>query len=345
MKTTTSQSLLLLLLLLLFFPFLVPAKFVIEPCDSSNSCQSLLSYRLPFDSKLSEIASRFQTDVTQILESNGFDPTDPLPGNQILSENTVVRVPIWCPCVDGIRRSVSTVYTVEAIDTVDYIAVGYGGLVSADQIREANKISDWDRIYLGQRLVIPLPCFCFNGSDNGLPVVYMSYVVKQGESLKSIGRNHGTTVTDLVAVNGLGSALVNTGDVLAIPIPACSSAYLNLNHGNFIVPNASYALTAYDCVQCTCGPKDLILRCFPSPFATNCNRFKCRGTNLYIGEAYEERTMSGCNVMKCLYRGYHGHKILSSLSYSTKFRCSGNRNRSTLQSTALPEDTVLGTKS
>lgn len=227
--TTSSQSLLLLpllLLLLLFFPFLVQAKFIIEPCDSSNSCQALLAYRLPFDSKLFEIASRFQTDVTQIVASNGLDPTDPLPGNQIVPENTVVRVPVSCPCVDGIRRSTSTVYTVKAIDTVNYIAVGFGGLVSADQIREANGLSDWDRIYLGQRLVIPLPCFCFNGSDNGITVVYMSYAVKEGENLKSIGRRYGTTVTDLVAVNGLGSSSVNTGDILAIPIPGKGLRFL-----------------------------------------------------------------------------------------------------------------------
>ncbi|KAA8541215.1 hypothetical protein F0562_025178 [Nyssa sinensis] len=53
----------------------------------------------------------------------------------------MVKVPISCPCVDGIRRSLSTIYTVRAADTVDSISEGYGGLVSAEQIRSVNSIN------------------------------------------------------------------------------------------------------------------------------------------------------------------------------------------------------------
>lgn len=339
----------LLLLPLFLFSNPVSSKSVIEPCDSSTSCSSLLSYRLPYDSILSQISQRFQTNLTHLLAANAFDPAMPFPANQILPQNALVKVPISCPCVDGIRRSLATVYTVKAIDTVDSIAMGFGGLVSSQQIQTANGLSGSDRIKIGQSLVIPLPCACFNNSDNGVTVVYLLYVVGGGESLRSIGAVYGTTVTDLVAVNGLGNPLVYPGDILAIPIPACSSAYLNLNNENFLVPNGSYALTAYDCVQCTCGPKDVILRCSPSPFATNCKTFQCKGTCLLIGDVHEQTTKTGCSVATCLYRGYHGHSILSSISNTSQLRCSGDRNGSIFpfskpptlkQSTFAPEESV-----
>lgn len=205
-------------LLLLFFPSLISAKSVIEPCNSSNSCNALLSYRLPFDSKLSEIASRFQSNVTLLKASNGIDPRNPFSGDEILSENTLLRVPIVCPCVDGIRRSLSIVYTVEAIDTIESIASGFGGLVSVEQINTANGLSGSDQLKVGQRLAIPLPCVCFNNSHNGVTVLYLSYVVGEGDSLRSIGETYGVTVTELVEANGFGSPLVYTGDILAIPV-------------------------------------------------------------------------------------------------------------------------------
>lgn len=199
----------LLLLWLLSFASIAHAKSVIEPCISSDTCNSLLSYLLPWDSKLSEIASRFQLNISDIFAANSIhiDPTlFESSGNQIIPAKSLVKVPILCPCVDGIRRSLSTTYTVRAADTVETVAEGYGGLVSAEQIRSVN---GGKGMVDGQSLVIPLPCTCFGNVDNGGTTIFMSYVVQRGESLCSIGARYGTTITDLVAVNGLAQPVID----------------------------------------------------------------------------------------------------------------------------------------
>ncbi|KAJ0106370.1 hypothetical protein Patl1_19106 [Pistacia atlantica] len=247
-------------LCLLFFIFtsLTHAKSVIEPCNTSDSCPSLLSYLLPYDSKLSEIAYRFQVNVSDILAANSIDPVAvPSLTNQILPARSLVKVPISCPCVDGIRRSVSTAYTVQAADTVNSISDGFGGLVSGEQVRSFNGINATNPLTSGESLAILLPCTCFNNSNDGVAAVYLSYVVRRGESLGGIGQTFGTTVAELEAVNGLGQPGVDPGDILAVPIPACSSANLNWYNESLIVPNGSYALTAANCIKCTCGPTDL----------------------------------------------------------------------------------------
>ncbi|KAF8390133.1 hypothetical protein HHK36_024655 [Tetracentron sinense] len=335
--------LLLLLSLIFIFPCIISAKSVIEPCKSSDSCSALLSYLLPWDSELSEIASRFQVNISDFLASNGVDPTKPFAETQILPAKSLTRVPISCPCVDGIRRSLSTIYTVQEADTLDSISVGYGGLVSAEQIRSVNGINGKDPVASGQSLVIPLPCTCFNNLNNGITVVYLSYVVERGESLSSIGADYGTTVTNLEAVNGLEQPVIDPGDILAVPIPACSSANLDWRNESMIIPNGSYALTANNCIKCTCGPGILHIRCFPSGFAAvSCSHLQCKGSSLFIGDIYEKQSALGCNVSTCLYRGHYGRKIFRSLVNSSQNQCSGNQSHSILAPTSpAPHGSII----
>ncbi|XP_043716775.1 lysM domain-containing GPI-anchored protein 1-like isoform X1 [Telopea speciosissima] len=339
-KMKIQIEILLLLLLLIIFPRIISAKSVIEPCNSSDSCNALLSYLLPWDSKLSEIASRFQVNVNDILASNSLDPSISFPENQILPSDSLLKIPIPCPCVDGIRRSVSTNYTVRAADTLDSISAGYARLVSAEQIKIINGIDDKHQLMNGMSIVIPLPCTCFNNSSNGITVVYMSYVVQEGESLSSIGATYSATVTELEAVNGLSQTVIDPGDVLAVPIPACSSANLDWYNESLIVPNGSYALTANNCIKCGCGMNDLDLRCSPSGIGTSCSHLQCKATNLFIGDIHMDRTPGGCNVTKCIYRGHFGRKIFSSLSNSSQIQCSGNH--SVLTPRGSPPPTLHG---
>uniref|UniRef100_A0A5B7BY32 Putative lysM domain-containing GPI-anchored protein 1-like n=1 Tax=Davidia involucrata TaxID=16924 RepID=A0A5B7BY32_DAVIN len=329
-------SLLLPSLLLFVFLSITQAKSVIEPCNSSDSCTSLLSYHLPWDSKLAEIAYRFQVNISDILASNSIDPTQPSSWNLILPSKSTVKVPISCPCVDGIRRSLSTLYTVRAVDTVDSISEGYGGLVSAEQIRSVNGINVKNPVTSGQSLVIPLPCTCFNNNNNGATAVYMSYVVQSGESLGSIGAEYGTTVSELEAVNGLGQPQVDPGDILAIPLPACSSTSLNWYNESLIVPSGSFALTANNCIQCSCGQSRLSLQCSPSGIVASCSHLQCKGSNLFIGDTYEMQTAFGCNVTACAYRGHSGRKIFRSLVNSSQIHCSGNGSNVTMSPFSSP---------
>ncbi|KAM3380340.1 lysM domain-containing GPI-anchored protein 1 [Capsicum galapagoense] len=314
----------LLSTLYLVLPHFMLAKSVIEPCIASDSCLSYLLYRLPWDSKISEIAFRFRVNVSDLLAANSIDLNQP---NQILPEKSFVKVPVSCSCVDGIRRSLSTHYTIGATDTLMSISEVYGGLVSAEQIRSANGIDAQHTLASGQSLAIPLPCTCFNNSNNGAASVYMSYVVQGGDALTRIAAEYDVTISNLENINGLGQSQIYPGDILAIPLASCSSANLNWYNESLIVPNGAYALTANNCIKCGCRPTDLSLDCSPSEIVDKCSHLQCKNSNLFIGERHENHTTSGCNVTACIYRGHLGGKIFRSLVNSTDVKCLGNQNQ------------------
>ncbi|KAJ8536007.1 hypothetical protein K7X08_034408 [Anisodus acutangulus] len=151
--------------------------------------------------------------------------------------------------------------------------------------------------------------YMFQYSNNGAASVYMSYVVQSGDELTRIAEEYGVTVGNLEIINGLGQPQIDPGDILAIPLAACSSANLNWYNESLIVPNGSYALTANNCMKCGCRPTDLSLECSPSGIVDKCSHLQCKDSNIFIGERHENHTTSGCNVIACIYRGHLGGKI------------------------------------
>ncbi|GJM86982.1 hypothetical protein PR202_ga02891 [Eleusine coracana subsp. coracana] len=131
-----------------------------------------------------------------------------------------VRVPARCACAGGVRKSVSVRYAARPADTLADVA--FAGLASADQIRDENGLTAADPdapLDAGRELVVPLPCVCFNASDNNLPAMYLSYVVQVGDTVPAIAATYETTVTDVMNVNAMGSPVAAPGEVLAIPLP------------------------------------------------------------------------------------------------------------------------------
>ncbi|XP_035542692.1 lysM domain-containing GPI-anchored protein 1-like isoform X4 [Juglans regia] len=321
-KPISHNTLCLLLLLSIFANVgLVSSKSTIEPCSNSDSCNALLGYTLYTDLKVSEVASLFQVDPIAILTANAIDISYPDVENHILPSQLFVKIPIACSCVDGIRKSVSTKYKTRPSDTLSSIADSiYSGLVSADQIGEANSVTDPSVLDVGQTLVVPLPCTCFNGTDNALPAIYLSYVVRPVDTLTGIAARYLTTITDLMNVNAMGGTAIKAGDILAVPLP---------DHG-LIVPNGSYAITASHCVQCSCGPGNLKLYCMPSSLAVSCSSMQCRNSNLMLGNTTVQQTSGGCNVTSCSYGGYVNGSIITSLSTSLQPRCPGGQKFPTL---------------
>jgi LysM repeat protein len=123
--------------------------------------------------------------------------------------------------------------------------VVFAGLASADQNRGTNGLTQEDPDALldaGQLLVIPFPCVCFNSTDNNLPAVYLSYVVRVGDTVESIAAGHDTTVTDLSNVNAMGSPIVAPGDILAIPLPGKI-----ISHNNTVTSGFRYGTGAMPC--------------------------------------------------------------------------------------------------
>ncbi|KAG0503716.1 hypothetical protein HPP92_003791 [Vanilla planifolia] len=314
-----------LLFHILFLPFVVLSKSTIEPCSGSDSCNALVGYTLYTDLKVSEVAALFQVDPVAILTANSIDISIPDVENRILPAGLFLKIPTMCSCADGIRKSLSARYKIRPPDTLASISESiYGGLVSADQIREANSISDPTALEVGQTLVIPLPCTCFNSTDNFLPAVYLSYVVLVGDTVPSIAARYYTTVTDLMNVNVMGSPVVQAGDILAIPLPACASNFPTYasDHG-LIVANGTYAITSSHCVQCSCGPGNLNLYCTPSWLAVSCSSMQCSGSNLMLGNITAQPTSAGCKVISCSYGGFANGTILTALSTSLQPRCPG----------------------
>ncbi|GLJ12874.1 hypothetical protein SUGI_0199660 [Cryptomeria japonica] len=327
----------------------VYCKSTIEPCDGSDTCNAMVGYNLPTDLKISEVASRFQVDPVALLGVNGIDVSYPDIENQILPAKYFVRVPVTCNCVNGLRQCSSVTYKVRASDTLYNIANSvFGGLVTAEQVRVVNSISDPNLIDLGQSLTIPLPCSCFNGTDNGLPAIYLSYVVQPGDTLAGLGVKYGTTVTDLMTVNALGTAAIKAGDIIAVPLAACSSSFSKYaSDAGLLVANGSYTITASHCVQCSCGPQDLNLYCAPAPLAASCSSMQCKNSGLIVGNTTAQPTAGGCNVTTCAYNGLLNGTILTSLYNALQPRCPGlhvmpnfTRPPSTLTSSLAPSPGV-----
>ncbi|CAM0913866.1 unnamed protein product [Alopecurus aequalis] len=303
-------------------------KTTIEPCAGADSCSALLGYTLYADMKVSEVAALFGADPAALLAANALDFDSPGAANRILPAGLPLRVPTRCACNEGVRRSVSVRYAARPADTLATVAdVVFAGLASADQIRSANGLAAEDPDALldaGQLLVVPFPCVCLNSTDNNLPAVYLSYVVRVGDTVDSIAADHATTVTDLSNVNAMGSPIVAPGDILAIPLPACASTFPNFaSDYGLLVANGTYALTAGNCVECSCGPGDLNLYCTPASLGTSCSTMQCSNSSLMLGNVTAQPTSGGCGVSSCSYGGFVNGSIVTSLSSGLQPTCPG----------------------
>ncbi|KAI7754282.1 hypothetical protein M8C21_024798 [Ambrosia artemisiifolia] len=310
MHTTNILYIITTIIIIIFTTTPTTSKSTIEPCSTTDSCTALLSYTLYTDLKVSELASLFQIDPFNLLSANSIDISSPDVVSHILPSQLFLNIPITCSCVDGIRKSVSTHYKTRPSDTLSNIADAvYGGLVSADQIKEANEFDDPTVLDVGMSLVVPLPCACFNGTDNNMPAVYLSYVVKDVDTLAGIAARYKTTVTDLMGVNALGNAAVEDGDILAVPLSACASNFPRYaSDYGLSVPNGGYAITAGHCVECSCTPG---------------SSMQCKGTNLMLGNVTVQQSSAGCNVTSCGYGGFVNGSIITTLSSSLQPRCPG----------------------
>ncbi|XP_068642376.1 lysM domain-containing GPI-anchored protein 1-like isoform X2 [Aristolochia californica] len=287
-------------------------KSTIEPCSVFDSCNAMVGYSLYTDLKVAEVANLFQVDPVALLIANAIDISYPDLENHILPSKLFLKVPISCSCKDGIRKSF-TRYKTRPSDTLGSIADGvFSGLVSADQIRDANGITDPTVLDVGLSLAVPLPCTCFNSTDNLLPAVYLSYVVRQGDTVSGVAARYYTTVTDIMTVNAMGSMTVKPGDIISIPLPACASSFPRYSSDfGLIVPNGTYAITASHCVQCSCGPGNLNLYCTPASLAVSCSSMQCKNSNLMLGNVTSQPSSAGCNVTSCSYGGYVNGTIIT----------------------------------
>lgn len=125
-------------------------------------------------------------------------------------------------------------------------------------------------------------------------------------------------------VNAMGSPVAAPGDILAIPLPACASSFPKTasDHG-LLVANGTYALTAGNCVQCSCGPGNLNLYCTPASLSGSCPSTQCSNSNVLLGNASTHATSAGCNVSSCSYGGFVNGTITTLLNTGLQPTCPG----------------------
>jgi len=142
------------------------------------------------------VAKRFGVTVDELLRFNSLGPKGPFR----------VGDPLGIPA-DG--EVTGAKYVVQAGDSVAKVADFHG--VSQDDLRAANELGPDEALKAGDEIVIPTSLR--GGAANG-------HVIRKGDTLASVAKEHGVTARALAAANkiGKGTAL-KLGRTLVIPEP------------------------------------------------------------------------------------------------------------------------------
>ena len=141
---------------------------------------------------------------------------------------------------------------VRAGDTLNSIAARYG--VSPTVLARTNKISNPNRIYIGQRLVIPGSAAPAPQTSTGSSSAGGIYIVRSGDTLAKIAGRYGTTISALMSWNGIKNPnLIWVGQRLRIGkgsgtvAPSPAKPPVSGGSGKWIDVNLSrQRLTAYE---------------------------------------------------------------------------------------------------
>ncbi|KAM0836472.1 hypothetical protein ACQ4PT_062290 [Festuca glaucescens] len=319
---------LFLLLAAALSPSPTAARFTCNARARATTCQALISYTPPPNATttLGDVRALFQLRSHRaLLAANAL----PLSTPQTAPAPSPVRVRLPCLCSAGAGATFQRpTYKVRAGDTLDSVARAvFAGLVTYRDIAAANNVSDPNRVAVGQELWVPLPCSC--DPVGGVGVVHLTYVVPAGSSVAGIAEAYGTTEETILALNRMPDAKsLLAGQVLDVPLRACSSAISNTAiDRNLRVPNASYILTANNCIMCGCSSNTWQLDCQPTQGLTSsiCPVAKCG--DLFLGNTSVTTSLaSPCEGTACLYAGYTNttsFAILTNLTTSSMCDAAG----------------------
>ena len=165
------------------------------------------TYVVQRNDNLTSIAARFGTTVAELVRLNNIANPDRIYEGQVLivPQSGSVTPP------EG-----TTTYVVQRNDNLTSIAARFGTTVA--ELVRLNNLADPDLIYEGQVLLIPQ-----GGASGGT----ITYTVRAGDTLSEIAARYGTTVTELVRLNGIADRdRIYVGQVLLIPQGGCVDTYI-----------------------------------------------------------------------------------------------------------------------
>ena len=128
------------------------------------------------------------------------------------------------PVLDTPPPAANREYVVIKGDSFYSIGKKFG--VSANAIAKANPGIDPTRLKVGDKLQIPpasSPAASVTQASAGSGGADV-YVVKSGDSLSKIAKDHNTTINEIKALNGLKTDRINIGDKLKLPAARPASA-------------------------------------------------------------------------------------------------------------------------
>ncbi|KAL4186720.1 hypothetical protein AMTRI_Chr09g15390 [Amborella trichopoda] len=294
---------------------------------SSTTCQAFVGYFPQNTTTAHNITALFSLySASSLFAANSLPASTP--SSHSFPSGRPVRVPIICRCANGIGISDGTPnYTVVKDDTLSLISETlFSGLLTFPDIAQVNNISDPNRILVGQKLWIPLPCSCDEVEERR--VAHYAHVVVAGSTTDEIVARFGVKKSVLLSLNNITDSSLKAGAVLDVPLPACYATMDDRSMDrNLIVPNGSYALTANDCVECLCNSTDLRLQCKPFQVTNICPSMSCEvsglANDLPLGNTLSSSansTSTACPSATCAYQGYTNATIFTKLDTST---CSG----------------------
>lgn len=285
--------------------------------SAASNCYSLIDYQLPNTTTLSSLLSLFEIkNLRNLLAANNLPTTTPHTRSFLAS--SILKIPFPCLCRNGTGISNHRPnYVVVPNDGLYHIAAEvFSRLVEFRQIQTVNNISNPDRILVGQRLWIPLPCSC--DDVNGEPVVHYGHLVPAGSTVSGIAEQFNTTESTLLNLNGMAnSSELKASSILDVPLKVCTSMVTsNSSDYPLLVPNGTSLYTADNCVRCRCNAaNNWILECEPSglsmPRGPTCPSTLCEGTSSNLGNI---TSGSGCNRSRCVYTGYTNGRIHTAIT-------------------------------
>ncbi|KAI3880981.1 hypothetical protein MKW92_023341 [Papaver armeniacum] len=215
-------------------------------CKSTtiSKCKSVAGYVAPNAKTLANITTLFGvTDFNLLLGANNL-PID-TPQSKSVAANETIKIP----------SPVRVITEQESLIEITSLGIFFSLLVTYQEIAAANKITDSNKIVVGQSLRIPLP------------FVHYAHVVPPKGTLEMIVDEFGATEESLLKLNNLSDAKeLKAESVLDVPLRACTSMVSNASSDYpLLLSDGTYTYTANNCIKCTCDLNSQNWNLFPKP--------------------------------------------------------------------------------